>query len=284
MERSYDGVVGGGGPGGVGGYPYENGVVMTRDPKPRLRWTADLHDRFVDAVTKLGGPDKATPKSVLRIMGLKGLTLYHLKSHLQKYRLGQQARKQNSDEQHKENNTRGSYVNFSSLPNTNYRVDNETGEMPIAEALRRQIEVQKRLEEQLEVQKKLQMRIEAQGKYLHSMLDKAQKSLTLDVNGASGLEEAKAQLTDFNSGLSNFMDNMNKSSKDNMMDMNDFYKKNHGSGFQIYQEGERQEDKDHKPKIAEGGSIQFDLNMNGSYDIVSAGGAEMEPNMLSYRL
>lgn len=38
-------------------YPYENGVVMTRDPKPRLRWTADLHDRFVDAVTKLGGPD-----------------------------------------------------------------------------------------------------------------------------------------------------------------------------------------------------------------------------------
>lgn len=36
---------------------YENEVVMSRDPKPRLRWTADLHDRFVDAVTKLGGPD-----------------------------------------------------------------------------------------------------------------------------------------------------------------------------------------------------------------------------------
>ena len=35
---------------------YENGVVMTRDPRPRLRWTPDLHDRFVDAVTKLGGP------------------------------------------------------------------------------------------------------------------------------------------------------------------------------------------------------------------------------------
>ncbi|KDP30359.1 hypothetical protein JCGZ_17088 [Jatropha curcas] len=55
---------------------YENigGVVMTRDPKPRLRWTSDLHHRFVDAVTKLGGPHKATPKSVLRLMGLKGMS------------------------------------------------------------------------------------------------------------------------------------------------------------------------------------------------------------------
>lgn len=47
MDRMYGG-------GGVGG---SGGVVMTRDPKPRLRWTSDLHDRFVDAVTKLGGPD-----------------------------------------------------------------------------------------------------------------------------------------------------------------------------------------------------------------------------------
>lgn len=30
-------------------------LVLTSDPKPRLRWTADLHERFVDAVTQLGG-------------------------------------------------------------------------------------------------------------------------------------------------------------------------------------------------------------------------------------
>ncbi|KAK7309680.1 hypothetical protein RJT34_06603 [Clitoria ternatea] len=256
-------------------------MTMTRDPKPRLRWTADLHDRFVDAVTKLGGPDKATPKSVLRLMGLKGLTLYHLKSHLQKYRLGQQARKQ-SEEVHKEN-SRCSYVNFnnrSSGPNTSYRDDTEMGEIPIAEALRRQIEVQKRLEEQLEVQKKLQMRIEAQGKYLQSVLEKAQRSLSMD--GPGSLEASRAQLTEFNTALSNFMENMSKDSKGNIIEVNDFYNKSHGSGFQYHEVG-REENRDQKPKVG-GGSIQFDLNIKGSNDLVSAGGAEMGANMISYRV
>ena len=108
-----------------------SGLVLTTDPKPRLRWTAELHERFVDAVTHLGGPDstfssslsfllllhsfvlicmyvcsivcgwwlftlivninyncdiistEATPKTIMRVMAVKGLTLYHLKSHLQ---------------------------------------------------------------------------------------------------------------------------------------------------------------------------------------------------------
>lgn len=32
-------------------------LVLTTDPKPRLRWTAELHERFEDAVAQLGGPD-----------------------------------------------------------------------------------------------------------------------------------------------------------------------------------------------------------------------------------
>ncbi|GAB4821540.1 hypothetical protein N2152v2_008586 [Parachlorella kessleri] len=53
---------------------------------PRLRWTLGLHQKFLAACNELGGPLAATPKKILSRMGEKGLTLYHVKSHLQKFR------------------------------------------------------------------------------------------------------------------------------------------------------------------------------------------------------
>ncbi|XP_073159000.1 uncharacterized protein [Henckelia pumila] len=58
----------------------------TKSSLPRLRWTPELHHLFLEAVQNLGGKYKATPKQIMQMMGVKGLKISHIKSHLQTYR------------------------------------------------------------------------------------------------------------------------------------------------------------------------------------------------------
>ncbi|OVA03928.1 SANT/Myb domain [Macleaya cordata] len=175
----------------------DTGLVLSTDAKPRLKWTPELHERFIEAVNQLGGADKATPKTVMKLMGIPGLTLYHLKSHLQKYRLSKNVHGQaNSGINKNGKRTFLSVFSYCLLSIPNIR------SLQISEALQMQIEVQRRLHEQLEVQRHLQLRIEAQGKYLQSVLEKAQETLGRQNMGSTGLEAAKVQLSELVSKVS----------------------------------------------------------------------------------
>ncbi|XP_065042042.1 myb family transcription factor PHL11-like isoform X1 [Musa acuminata AAA Group] len=283
------------------------GATLSRDPKPRLRWTPELHDRFVDAVAKLGGPDtfgtgaalsfliadvkisaEATPKSVLRLMGMKGLTLYHLKSHLQKYRLGRQTGRETKAE----TSSKGS-----NPADTSYSADSSVfggpesvGGTPLAEAIRYQLEVQRKMNEQLEVkttgtiqqcyligfsrkehawqvQKKLQTRIEAQGRYLQAILEKALNSLSLDMNASASVEAtSSSQLTDCNLALSGSMDDATKNSTS--------LKRSDTSAFQLHREGRQEHEDSNLGNDA--GTVLLDLNAKGSDQLFGvAGGSEL---------
>ncbi|XP_071698517.1 protein PHR1-LIKE 3-like [Rutidosis leptorrhynchoides] len=190
----YSGQLGGDGSTNFVGDPC---LVLTTDPKPRLRWTAELHERFVDAVTQLGGPDKATPKTIMRTMGVKGLTLYHLKSHLQKYRLGKQSCKEFTENSKDASCIAESQDTGSSTTSSTRMMPQDSNDgFQVTEALRVQMEVQRRLHEQLEVQRRLQLRIESQGKYLQSILEKACKALNDQAVATAGLEAARDELSE----------------------------------------------------------------------------------------
>ncbi|XP_044339420.1 myb family transcription factor PHL7 isoform X3 [Triticum aestivum] len=141
----------------------------------------------------------ATPKGVLTVMGVPGITIYHVKSHLQKYRLAKYIPESPAEgkcpsmlhclpstlpflpsfiprmlwfskvaagvgSKDEKKDSSDSFSNADSAPGSQ-----------INEALKMQMEVQKRLHEQLEVQKQLQLRIEAQGKYLQMIIEEQQK-------------------------------------------------------------------------------------------------------------
>ncbi|TKY58886.1 Myb family transcription factor APL [Spatholobus suberectus] len=174
------------------------------DAKPRLKWTPELHQRFTEAINQLGGAEKATPKGLMRVMGIPGLTLYHLKSHLQKYRLGKSQQLETSSD----NKQQG----YSEIQSNDSHCSKEisigsqnqmTESLKIAHALQMQMEAQRKLHEQIEVQRHLQLRIEAQGKYLQSVLTKAQEALARHSSSTTGIELAKAELSQLVSIINN---------------------------------------------------------------------------------
>ncbi|CAL0315194.1 unnamed protein product [Lupinus luteus] len=168
--------------------------VLSTDAKPRLKWTPELHQRFIYATNQLGGPEtEATPKSLMRVMGIPGLTLYHLKSHLQKYRLGKNQQPETCSE-NKQQEIKSSDDHCSK--EINVGAQNEIAEnLQISQALQMQMEVQRKLYEQIEVQKILQLKIEAQGHYLQSVLKKAHEALGGYNSSKIGIEFTKAELS-----------------------------------------------------------------------------------------
>ncbi|KAG7029954.1 Myb family transcription factor PHL8 [Cucurbita argyrosperma subsp. argyrosperma] len=143
-------------------------LVLSTDAKPRLKWTPELHHRFEEAVNHLGGAHKATPKSLMRAMGITGLRLYHLKSHLQKFRLGKRQQSE-ANAQLKLEDLKQMQIEGGKLDVENSDVGqnhNMKERKKIWDVMEMQMEVEKRVQEQIEVQRHLQLRIEAQGKYL----------------------------------------------------------------------------------------------------------------------
>ncbi|KAK4748047.1 hypothetical protein SAY87_014633 [Trapa incisa] len=120
----------------------------------------------------------------MRTMNVKGLTLFHLKSHLQKYRLGKQSGKDMVDSP--KDGMTGSYLlenpgSGNSSPGVPSSDTNEGYE--VKEALRAQMEMQSKLHLRVEVEKHLQMRMDAERSYM-TMLEKACKMLAEQFIGA----------------------------------------------------------------------------------------------------
>ncbi|KAL0421073.1 UNVERIFIED_CONTAM: Myb family transcription factor PHL8 [Sesamum latifolium] len=175
----------------------EMSLVLSSDAKPRLKWTPELHQRFVDAVNQLGGAESYTE--------IFDEGDGHSRTHFVppqepftgnslKYRLGksQQSQTYNNNKQEDNGENQRSQLSNKICDGAHEQI-NES--LQVAHALQMQMEVQRKLHEQIEVQRHLQIRIEAQGKYLQSVLKKAQETLSGYGSCSVEVENAKAQLS-----------------------------------------------------------------------------------------
>uniref|UniRef100_A0A0E0LU25 MYB-CC type transcription factor LHEQLE-containing domain-containing protein n=1 Tax=Oryza punctata TaxID=4537 RepID=A0A0E0LU25_ORYPU len=169
--------------GGGGGGGSSAGLVLTADPKPRLRWTADLHDRFVDAVAQLGGPDsKFSSEQFGDFIPKKApVVLYVVRSNTENY--------------HEDNGCEGAHPFSLEKPPSEIQIRKAIWQrdgraikrrsQELKEALRAQMEVQRKLHEQVEVQRHVQIRMEAYQNYINTLLEKACNIVSEQLNGFS---------------------------------------------------------------------------------------------------
>ncbi|XP_039020513.1 protein PHR1-LIKE 1-like [Hibiscus syriacus] len=172
-------------------------LTLTKDNKPRLRWTKELHAYFVDVCNRLGGPHRATPKAVLDLMDIDGLGVRHVKSHLQKYRLGRYADKESTEA----GNTGVSFSQVagsssSVTPSNSIPYDNRRGR-------RNSKNGKGELYLKLEVEKHAQRCLEAQRMYLYNALERACKKFANQYIG-SGTTGNTVLYRQAPAGLGNF--------------------------------------------------------------------------------
>ncbi|XP_050938994.1 myb family transcription factor PHL5-like isoform X2 [Cucumis melo] len=133
--------------------------------KTRIKWTEQLHQKFINCVDQLGGAQKATPKQLLHLMKTKGLTLIHIKSHLQKYRISQQIQELSKGKSERQ-------INKKEPMHGSQNIGKQ-----LMEAVTQLLHAQSSLNEQLEVQKKLISAIEEQMKQLRGVLKLRRKTI-----------------------------------------------------------------------------------------------------------